>query len=249
MDRKAMRLLAALWTLACAATAFAESGDEVLAKVERTLTGPRDYEGTSTMILSRTDGTQKEQRSLRMWVAGKEKRVIKFLSPAGIEGIGLLTLSDSEMYLYLPAQNKIRRIEGGGKNEDFQGTDFSYNEMGSYDYQKDYSSEIQSEDETSWTLTLKRKPGADRPYDRLVMVVDKSSSVPKTIELYQGDRMKKLLTILEVEKTGDYVLPVRLRMENVEKKHVTEMTIGGLRLDQGLEANDVFSKRFLKKKG
>jgi len=90
-----------------------------------------------------------------MWVAGKEKQVIKFFSPAGIEGIDLLALGDDE--------------------------------MGSYDYQKDYSCEIQSQDDASWTLMLKRKPSADRPYDRLVMVVDKSTSVPRTIESYKND--------------------------------------------------------------
>jgi len=243
------RLIAIVSMLTGAVAAYAASGDEILARVERTLTGPKDYEGTATMVLSRADGTRREERTLRMWMAGTDKSVIKFLSPAGIEGISLLTLSGDEMYLYLPAQNKIRRIESGGKNEDFQGTDFSYSEMGSYDYQEDYLAEIRSEDSSSWTLALKRKPGADRPYDRITMVVDKSTSVPRTIELYQGDKLKKVLAILETVKSGSYTVPSRIRMENVEKKHVTEMTIGGLKFDQGLEAQDVFSKRFMKKKG
>jgi outer membrane lipoprotein-sorting protein len=249
MHRPGKRLIATLVLFAGAGALYALSGDDVLAKVEKTLSGPKDYQGTATMTLSRSDGSQKEQRSLRMWMAGKEKRVIKFLSPAGIEGIALLALGDDEMYLYLPAQNKIRRIEGGGKNEDFQGTDFSYNEMGSYDYQKDYACEIRSENDARWTLQLTKRPGADRPYDTLAMVVDKASNVPLTIELYQGGRLRKVLTILEVTTKDSYTVPVRLRMENVERKHVTEMTISDLLFDQGFEAKDVFSKRFLKKKG
>jgi outer membrane lipoprotein-sorting protein len=248
MSRKSVLWCVIAFTALAGGSAFGLSGDEILAKVEQALTGPKDYEGTSVMVLANSDGTRKEQRSLKMWVAGSEKRVIKFVSPAGIEGIGLLSEGPGEMYLYLPSQNKIRRIEGGSMNEDFQGTDFSYNEMGSFDYKKDYAAVLKAEDDAVWTLSLARKAGADRAYDELVMVVAKSDFVPQRIEMYAKGRMLKVLTILEVEKSGSYKIPVRLRMENLDKKHYTEMTMSGLKLDQGLEANDVFSKRFLKKK-
>jgi outer membrane lipoprotein-sorting protein len=248
MRKTSITCLAFMLALRAGGSAFGLTGDEILAKAEQALAGPKDYEGLSTMVLANSDGTQKEQRSLRIWISGKEKRVIKFVSPPGIEGIGLLTESSDEMYLYLPAQNKIRRIEGGSKNDDFQGTDFSYNEMGSFDYKKDYAAEVTAEDDASWTLALVKKAGVDRPYDRLVMVVDKADYVPRTIEMYRSTRMQKLLSILEVKKTDAYMVPTRLRMENREKKHYTEMTISDIRFDQGLEAKDVFSKRFLKKK-
>jgi len=228
--------------------AFGLTGDEILAKVEKALTGPKDYEGTSVMTLANADGSGKEQRSLKMWVAGSEKRVIKFISPAGIEGIGLLTEGPGEMYLYLPSQNKIRRIEGGSMSEDFQGTDFSYNEMGSFDYKKDYAASLASENDGTWTLELARKAGADRSYERLVMVVAKADYVPKRVDMYRNGKMLKQLSILEVSESGSYKVPVKLRMENLEKKHYTEMSLSGLKFDQGLEAKDTFSKRFLKKK-
>jgi outer membrane lipoprotein-sorting protein len=247
--RNAARIcLAAAFAVCTCGSAFGLSGDEILAKVEKALTGPKDYEGTSIMVLANADGSGKEQRSLKMWVAGSEKRVIKFMSPAGIEGIGLLTVGPGEMYLYLPSQNKIRRIEGGSMIEDFQGTDFSYNEMGSFDYKKDYAASLASEDDASWTLELARKAGADRSYERLVMIVGKADFVPKRVDMYKNGKMLKQLSILEVSENGSYKVPVKLRMENVEKKHYTEMTLSGLKFDQGLEAEDTFSKRFLKKK-
>ena len=120
--------------------------------------------------------------------------------------------------------------------------------MGSFDYKKDYAAELKSEDDAAWTLSLAKKAGADRAYDELVMVVGKSDYVPRRIEMYAKGRMVKILTILEVAESGAYKVPARLRMENLEKKHYTEMTMNGLKFDQGLEAKDVFSKRFLKKK-
>ncbi|MBN2533253.1 MAG: outer membrane lipoprotein-sorting protein [Spirochaetales bacterium] len=227
---------------------YSLTGDEILAKTEEVLSGPRDYEGRLTMTLANYDGSGKEERALKVWFAGKEKRVIKFLSPSSMNGIGLLSLDADEMYLYLPAQNKIRRIEGGVKNDDFQGTDFSYNEMGSYDYREDYTAGVDAEDETTYTLILKIKPDADKPYDKVMMIVDKSTFIPQTIEFYKDDTLKKILSILEIKKTGSNIVPSRIKMENVEKKHYTEMIMTEMKFDQGLLEKNIFSKRFLKKK-
>jgi outer membrane lipoprotein-sorting protein len=246
MNRIRMPLFILL-TLVALPCLFAETGDEILARVEAALTGPKDYEGRATMVLANTDGSAREQREIRVWFAGKDKSMIKFTAPAGIEGISLLSDGDKAMYLYLPAQNKIRMIEGSLKNEDFQGTDFSYNEMSSYQYRDDYAATVAAEDASSWTLNLTRKAGSDRTYDRAVMVVDKETAVPKKIELYSGNALKKVLRILETKKSGPYLIPVRVRMDNAVKGHYTEMTLADVKFDQGLEAQGVFTKRFLKK--
>ncbi len=241
-------LLSVLLALVAGPGLFAETGDEILARVEKSLTGPADYSGRATMVLANLDGTGREQREIRVWFAGKNKSLIKFTAPAGIEGIGLLAEGDQAMYLYLPAQNKIRMIEGGLKNEDFQGTDFSYNEMSSYEYRSDYTASVTAEDGAAWTLSLTRKPGSDKTYDRTVMVVDKGTAVPQRIELYSGAILKKVLQILETKQSGSYLVPVKIRMENPVKGHYTEMILADVKFDQGLEAQGVFTKRFLKKR-
>jgi outer membrane lipoprotein-sorting protein len=248
MKKTAVALLSAAFLVEAGAFAYAITGDEVLAKVEASLTGPKDYECLATMTLANDDGSKREERSLRIWAAGKEKQLIKFVTPASVNGIALLSESADEMYLYFPAQNKIRRIEGGSKNDDFQGTDFSYNEMGSYEYKNDYIAELASETDSAYGLVLTRKPASTRAYDKLVMTVDKPDFIPSKIELYQNGALKKILTISEVKKSGTYTIPVRIKMENVVKSHYTEIVMTDVKFDQGLEANDVFSKRFLKKK-
>ncbi|MBN1410817.1 MAG: outer membrane lipoprotein-sorting protein [Spirochaetales bacterium] len=228
--------------------AFALTGDEILNKVEDTLSGPKDYEGTATMVLSNMDGSDKETRVMKIWMAGKEKRVIKFASPAGIRGIGMLAVKDDEMYLYLPAQNKIRRIEGGAKNGDFQGTDFSYDEMASYTYKNDYTARLASDKDGIYTLELIRKAGSTRVYDKLVMAVEAATFIPKSIELYKDGILTKKLFMDDTQKHGSYIIPVKIRMENYEKNHVTEMVIDETKFDQNLEDKSVFTKRFLKKR-
>jgi outer membrane lipoprotein-sorting protein len=232
---------------AAAGVLRAQTGDEVLNRVEKALAGPKDYEGTADMVLADTGGGRKETRELRIWSAGKEKRVIKFLSPAGIRDIGLLSEAENSMYLYLPAQNRIRRIEGNLKNENFQGTDFTYDEMASYEWRKDYGVEIQAQDVSSYTLLLTKKKGSDKEYDELVMVVNKSDYTPTRMEMSEGGAVKKVLTISEVMKADDSFIPVKIRMEDLGRRHYTEMNLRDLTFNRDLESKDVFSKRFLKK--
>lgn len=227
---------------------FSLTGNEVLAKAEALMTAPKDSYGLATMTLGKTDGTGKEIREMEMWMAGKEKRVIKFKKPASVKGIGLLVSGDNEMYVYLPAQKKIRRISGGSKNDDFQGTDFSYEEMGSYDYQKDYNATIVSEDDKVYNLKLTRKSDSEKRYTSMTMNIRKLDFVPNNINMYEGDTLIKVLTISEIKVIGEYTTPVFIRIENKVKKHYTEMQISDLKFDQELEEAGKFTKRFLKKK-
>ncbi len=247
MKRFYLFLAAVIFTIGISKV-YSMTGEDVLAGVEAKLSAPQDMESRSDMVLANSDGSGREKRVLKMWSAGKKKRLIKFIEPAGIEGIGFLMEGDNELNLYLPAMNKIRRIEGGAKNEDFQGTDFSYNEMASYEYKKDYSAEIASEDSNTYVLNLKRKSGSDKNFDSIKMVVNKMNLVPEKIELYENGTLKKILTISGIKEEGKYTVPVKIMMENVSKKHFTEITMSDIKFDQGLEDKDVFSKRFLKKK-
>jgi outer membrane lipoprotein-sorting protein len=187
-----------------------------------------------------------EKRTLRIWTEGKNRRVVKFITPSSINNVGVLALGDEEMYVYLPAYQKIRRIQGEMRDSDFQGTDFSYREMGSYNYSMDYDSAIVSEDKDTVVLNLSRKPSSDAPYDKMVMTVDKTNYLPKTLEMYTGNIKKKELTVIDTEKKGDYWTFKKIRMENLILKHYTEISMKEIKFDQDLEGEGVFTRRFLK---
>jgi len=62
-----------------------------------------------------------------------EKRLIRFLSPADVKGTGLLTYDyekkDDDMWLFMPALRKTRRIVSSEKAKNFMGSEFSYADM------------------------------------------------------------------------------------------------------------------------
>lgn len=62
-----------------------------------------------------------------------EKKLVRFLAPADVMGTGLLTFDyknkDDDMWLFMPALRKTRRIVSSEKAKSFMGSEFSYADM------------------------------------------------------------------------------------------------------------------------
>ena len=62
-----------------------------------------------------------------------EKRIIKFIAPPEVEGTGILIFDHEEkaddMWIYLPALRKTRRIVSSEKSKSFMGSEFSNADM------------------------------------------------------------------------------------------------------------------------
>lgn len=222
------------------------TGDEVLKKVEVVLTKEKDRESLVDVILYR-DGKEKEKREMKMWNAGKDKRVVRFISPESVKGIAVLSLPNNEMYVYLPAYKKVRSIQGSMKDQNFQATDFSYREIGSFNYSSDFDSRVISEDSSTYTLELTRKPNSEWNYEKVVMVVFKDTFLPKRLEMYEKGKLKKVLEVLETDKKGEYYVLSKIRMTTLSSGTSTEIIVKEIKFDQGLEGKGIFTKRFLEK--
>ena len=111
-------------------SAAALDGDEVLKKVDDREYGAKDTTAVVKMELIDKDGST-SARKVKMFQKGATRRLIKFLEPADVKGMAFLDAGDDKMYLYLPAMHKIRRIAGHVKNDNFAGTDFSFDDLSS----------------------------------------------------------------------------------------------------------------------
>jgi len=225
---------------------WAESGDEILKRVEDATNAPKDRTASVKLTLIDKDGDSKV-RQIKMWQLEKEKRLIRFLSPVDVKGVGFLVLSDNEMYLYMPAFKKIRRIASHVKNESFMGTDFSYNDIGKCQYTKDFTAETKEETEEEYVLELTSTPKSDVDYAKLIMWVDKAHYTPSKIQFY--NKKGTLLKVMENEDTkkiDGYWTPGKITMENLKTGHKTIMELATVVHDTGLK-EDMFTKRMLKR--
>jgi hypothetical protein len=99
-----------------------------------TLTGSMG--STISLIITEKNGSIRNRTfSLitKSFSDGSEKRMIKFLEPADVRGTGLLIIdnknSQDEMWIYLPALKKTRRIVTSEKGKNFMSSEFSNSDM------------------------------------------------------------------------------------------------------------------------
>ncbi len=222
------------------------TGNEILKRVEDTYNAPSDRVSEIKMLLLESDGSKKE-REMKIWMKGKYKKLFVFKNPAEVKGVGFLVLSDEELYLYLPAFKKIRRIASSLKNESFMGTDFSYNDLAKSEFTKNYNAEIKNENEKEYILELFPKPESDVEYSKLIMFVNKEIFLPDSVKFFdKGKNLFKIMRNKKFNKIKDYWVIGEIEMENVKDKHKTIMITLKEDLDTGL-SDEIFTQRNLKR--
>ena len=90
------------------------------------------FEAVSTLTITDSKGNKRIRKNTMASISlsdGTEKRIIKFLSPPEVKGTGILIFDYSDksddMWIYLPALRKTRRIVSREKSKSFMGSEFS----------------------------------------------------------------------------------------------------------------------------
>ncbi len=226
--------------------ALALTGDEILAKVDRAINAPKDMKAEIKMTIKNRDGNT-EERKMKIFWKGSQKKLFTFLAPAYLKGVGFLVIDDDTLYLYSPAFGKARRILSQVKNENFMGTDFSYNDLSESKLSKKYSAVLDRSNCEAYVLTCTSRPGADTDYSRMAMFVNRKSFIPFRVEIYnKAGKLFKIMDNTDVEKIDGYWTPKRVAMKDVQASHITVLELVTVKYDQNLPAK-TFSKRNLMK--
>jgi len=245
-------ILFSIFFLLSALFGWSLTGNEILKKVDARTVGseaPEDVQMIMTMKIVSPSGSEKV-RELKTWTKNNENeddwRLMKFMSPPDVRDVGFLTLSDEQMYLYLPEFHRIRRIASHNKSDSFMGSDFSYEDLGISSFEKYYDAELIKEENDFWLLKLSKKPDADKPYELIEMWVSKESNLPVRMKIYDASGALSKETIQESRPFGPYWVPVKITMKNIKEGSRTELNMDEIKTDQGLDS-EIFTPRFLKR--
>jgi hypothetical protein len=131
---------ASLWFLLSVALApgvrAAPSARDIMEKV--TVTRKLDGSEAVVKMTIKGDGGQAREREITMatklYDGGKtEKRIYRFLSPPDVQGTGILVFDyqskADDVWIYLPALRKTRRIVSSQGAQSFMGSEFSYADL------------------------------------------------------------------------------------------------------------------------
>lgn len=91
-------------------------------------------ESVMTMVMYNAKGQKRVRKFAlitKLYDSGKtEKKMSRFIEPAEVKGTGILTFDyetkDDDVWLFMPALRKTRRIISSEKSKSFMGSEFSY---------------------------------------------------------------------------------------------------------------------------
>jgi predicted RND superfamily exporter protein/outer membrane lipoprotein-sorting protein len=213
MRRVAMGILLALLMVI---SASAQEAKQIIGKSHKAVK-VSSFEAVSTLTITDSKGNQRIRQSSMASLSlpdGTEKRIIKFISPAEVNGTGILIYDypekSDDMWIYLPALRKTRRIVSREKSKSFMGSEFSNANMTAPGLE-DFSYKILGEELNNGKECYKIEsiPAStdledEYGYSRSVSWVDKKSYLVHEICYYDFDGdLFKTITYKEFKKLGN----------------------------------------------
>ena len=238
-------LAAAFLLLAGTASGQTLTGYDIMKRADERYTGDTaQYKLVMTLASGRGAARVREVSYYFKDYGDTEKILMFFNSPRDVAGTGYLSFSyddeskDDDIWLYLPAMKRVRRITGSGKNDSFMGTDFTYEDMGSRSLSKDEFSLLREEAADGvpcWVVEAKTKDGKE-PYSRRVVWIRKDSYLSAAVDYYdRQNRLLKTLRVSGVSQINGIWTAQKMEMTNVQDKHSTVIEMSDIRFNLALD--------------
>jgi len=224
------------------------TGEDILRKVDENYNA-KNHRSVSTMIIKGRRGTR--TMKARSWTQGTGKSFTEYLSPARDAGTKMLKLKD-ELWIYLPAADRVIKIAGHMLRRSMMGSDISYEDFMEdqklsdiYDVKLEAGEKIDGRFCYVLKLTAKIKKVT---YDSRKMWIDQERFLPLKEERFaKSGKLLKRLTTDEVFKTGKRWYSKKMTFKDVlQRGQGTVFIIESIEFNVKIPAH-IFSKASLRK--
>lgn len=255
-------LLAATVALSMAApTALAQTPQDKglqLAKERKASDeGWGNSEAKTEMRLRNKSGDQsiRKMRLKSLEVDGDgDKGLTIFDQPRDVKGTAFLNFSHAikpdEQWLYLPALKRVKRISSRNKSGPFMGSEFSYEDLSSFEIEKYTYKYLKDETVNGEDCYLVEQYPTDKysGYKKMQVWFDKAHYRVQKIDFYdRKNSLLKTLTFADYKQYLDkYWRAHLLKMVNHQTGKETDFETLSLQFDTGLKTKD-FTKASLKR--
>lgn len=182
----------------------------------------------------------------------KLRAMFRLVAPADVNGSSYLIREgekSDEMYVFLPALNKVRRINGASSDGPLFGTDLSYSDIKQINNAFSGSAPTIEASEMLDKRKVKRlsvKPHVETGsrYSLIRTWIDEATCVAIKAEFLEGTTVRKRLSspAASLTKSGDYWYPAEATMSDLKEGSRTVLKITGVKSGDEL-ANRYFDSR------
>lgn len=219
--------------------------------------GWKDSQSEMKMVLKAPNGREStriiKMKSLEMLTDG-DKSLMVFDEPKDVQGTAFLSFAHvnaaDDQWIYLPALKRVKRIASKKKSGSFMGSEFSYEDLSSFEVEKydfKYLREETINNISCWVVESTPKDSFSG-YSRLVSWVDQAEYRVQKIEFYNKKKaLLKTMTIQDYTKIANkHWRPTVSSMKNAQTGKTTDLIWSNIHINTGLTEAD-FSQNNLKR--
>jgi outer membrane lipoprotein-sorting protein len=223
-----------------------------------------NIESTTTLVIKDDKGNQRIRKFSSATKdypkEGVKKTLMHFVEPADVKGTGFLTFEytqtdkDNDMWLYMPALRKTRRIVSSEKTKSFMGSEFTNSDITAPKFDDFTYASLPDEkiaEVDCWKIECKpANPtvAEDNGYSKKISWVGKSDYIMRKTEFYdQEGKLLKVLTagkIKVLDKAQGLFQATDMTMENVQNGRKSQFLIDKSALNSGLK-DELFTTGYL----
>jgi outer membrane lipoprotein-sorting protein len=260
---KTLKIFLICITLGSAIVAQAQSDSKEIMKKSRDQAKLSGMEAKTTLEINDGKGNQRIRETTmvsRIFPDGTEKRTILFLSPADVKGTGILIYDydnkDDNMWVYMPALRKSRKIVSSEKSKNFMGSEFS-------------NSDLAGGNLDDFTYTLDGTEAIDQQLCWKIKVIPATSSIAadygissKTTWIGQKDFMPRKTLFIDMDgkpwkemtysgikmmdaKTGKYFIS-QMEIKNLKNGRFSKMNMTQMSVNPAVK-EEIFTLAFIEK--
>ena len=231
------------------------TGSEIMEKVYNRPTGS-DIQSTLTMTLTNSRGSTRV-REIKQFIkqfGEDEKKIMFFVAPSDVKNTSFMSWSygdgqSDDMWIYLPALKKTKRISSSSKSDYFMGSDFTYDDLGGRHPSEDTHTFLREETINGKDCYVVESipKDSDYLYSKTISWVVKDEWFGMKKDFYDEDEeFLKSLIINEYEKVNGYWVIPEMEMYNEQKDHSTLMQLKDIKIGDGINDSQ-FTERMMER--
>lgn len=253
-------LLTGLAMLALSAPARAADGLAVMQESERRIKSKTE-KTVYRMELFDPSGQVQQTREVELYYKktdANESTLFKFTSPPVVQGTGLLIVDTgkavNDIWRYLPATRRIRRIAGAEKSNWFMGTEFTHEDfedykISAYTFTLDKDEQDCGDQQRCFVVQAVASDATEKDasgYAKKVYWIEKQSLYPVRIDyIDKAASPTKRLDVRKLVRVGNYWRPQAYEMRNLVNNRSTRLTALSREVDGKVDDFHV-SQRYLR---
>jgi outer membrane lipoprotein-sorting protein len=246
-----MRTILLISALFLAANSFSQSLTvnqilENIEKNERVATS----EGTSRQTIITSNGSKRTLEMFSYSMDNNDKQLTVYTAPSRVKGDKILMLEDGdEIWFYTPKTDRVRHLASHARKQKVQGSDFSYEDMTCWDYQKDFVSKLLGEEKLNGVKTYKLElvPTETGPhYSKMMIWARTDKFALLRVDYYEdNDLLKRLINSDFMEAAGHWIAK-SMKMKNLQDGGETTLETIDLKVNIDVDES-MFSTNYLKR--